>query len=48
MVQGGHFAVKLGLCIEERKKMTRVIIVRHGQSTYNIEKRIQGRTDASS
>jgi phosphoserine phosphatase len=27
--------------------MTRVIIVRHGQSTYNIEKRIQGRTDAS-
>jgi probable phosphoglycerate mutase len=28
--------------------MTRVIIVRHGQSTYNIEKRIQGRTDASS
>jgi broad specificity phosphatase PhoE len=28
--------------------MTRVIIVRHGQSTYNIEKRIQGRSDASS
>jgi probable phosphoglycerate mutase len=28
--------------------MTRVIIVRHGQSTYNIERRIQGRTDASS
>ena len=28
--------------------MTRVIIVRHGQSTYNTEKRIQGRTDASS
>ncbi|MFM2064758.1 MAG: hypothetical protein RLZZ507_4429 [Cyanobacteriota bacterium] len=27
--------------------MTRVIIVRHGQSTYNIERRIQGRTDAS-
>ncbi|MBD2627782.1 histidine phosphatase family protein [Trichormus variabilis] len=27
--------------------MTRVIIVRHGQSTYNTEKRIQGRTDAS-
>lgn len=27
--------------------MTRVIIVRHGQSTYNAEKRIQGRTDAS-
>jgi probable phosphoglycerate mutase len=27
--------------------MTRVIIVRHGQSTYNIEGRIQGRTDAS-
>lgn len=27
--------------------MTRVIIVRHGQSTYNIEKRIQGRSDAS-
>ncbi len=25
-------------------KMTRVIIVRHGQSTYNIEKRIQGRS----
>ncbi|MBD2386579.1 histidine phosphatase family protein [Cylindrospermum sp. FACHB-282] len=28
--------------------MTRVIIVRHGQSTYNTEKRIQGRTDVSS
>ncbi|MCX7596129.1 MAG: histidine phosphatase family protein, partial [Fischerella sp.] len=27
--------------------MTRAIIVRHGQSTYNTEKRIQGRTDAS-
>ncbi|MEM7725703.1 MAG: histidine phosphatase family protein [Cyanobacteria bacterium P01_A01_bin.45] len=27
--------------------MTRVIIVRHGQSTYNVIKRIQGRTDAS-
>lgn len=27
--------------------MTRVIIVRHGQSTYNTERRIQGRTDAS-
>ena len=27
--------------------MTRVIIVRHGQSTYNAEKRIQGRTDVS-
>jgi phosphoserine phosphatase len=27
--------------------MTRVIIVRHGQSTYNIERRIQGRTDVS-
>lgn len=27
--------------------MTRVIIVRHGQSTYNVEKRIQGRSDAS-
>jgi phosphoserine phosphatase len=27
--------------------VTRVIIVRHGQSTYNAEKRIQGRTDAS-
>ncbi len=27
--------------------MARVIIVRHGQSTYNTEKRIQGRTDAS-
>ncbi len=27
--------------------MTRVIIVRHGQSTYNTEKRIQGRTDFS-
>lgn len=26
---------------------TRVIIVRHGQSTYNIEKRIQGRCDKS-
>ncbi len=29
------------------QKVTRVIIVRHGQSTYNTEKRIQGRTDAS-
>ncbi|MDJ0618827.1 MAG: histidine phosphatase family protein [Calothrix sp. MO_192.B10] len=27
--------------------MTRAIIVRHGQSTYNTEKRIQGRTDFS-
>ncbi|MBD2594571.1 histidine phosphatase family protein [Nostoc spongiaeforme FACHB-130] len=27
--------------------MTRVIIVRHGQSSYNAERRIQGRTDAS-
>lgn len=27
--------------------MTRVIIVRHGQSSYNTEKRIQGRTDVS-
>lgn len=27
--------------------MTRVIIVRHGQSSYNIERRIQGRTDIS-
>ncbi|UKO99492.1 histidine phosphatase family protein [Nostoc sp. UHCC 0870] len=27
--------------------MTRVIIVRHGQSTYNTERRIQGRTDVS-
>lgn len=27
--------------------MTRVIIVRHGQSSYNTEKRIQGRTDIS-
>ncbi len=27
--------------------MTRVIIVRHGQSSYNTQKRIQGRSDAS-
>jgi probable phosphoglycerate mutase len=27
--------------------MTRVIIVRHGQSTYNTQKRVQGRTDVS-
>ncbi|MBD2206762.1 histidine phosphatase family protein [Calothrix sp. FACHB-1219] len=27
--------------------MTKVIIVRHGQSSYNTERRIQGRTDAS-
>jgi probable phosphoglycerate mutase len=27
--------------------VTRVIIVRHGQSTYNTEKRVQGRSDAS-
>lgn len=26
---------------------TRVVIVRHGQSSYNAERRIQGRTDAS-
>lgn len=26
---------------------TRVILVRHGQSTYNIERRIQGRLDVS-
>ena len=26
---------------------TRVIIVRHGQSTYNAQKRIQGRSDQS-
>ena len=26
---------------------TRVILVRHGQSSYNIEGRIQGRLDAS-
>jgi probable phosphoglycerate mutase len=29
------------------QRVTRIIIVRHGQSTYNIEKRIQGRSDAS-
>jgi phosphoserine phosphatase len=29
------------------QNVTRVIIVRHGQSTYNTEKRIQGRSDAS-
>jgi len=37
----------LALEIEEAKKMTRVIIVRHGQSTYNAEGRIQGRSDLS-
>ena len=26
---------------------TRVIIVRHGQSNYNVQKRIQGRSDES-
>jgi phosphoserine phosphatase len=29
------------------QNVTRVIIVRHGQSSYNAEKRIQGRSDAS-
>jgi probable phosphoglycerate mutase len=33
--------------LEDKKLTTRVIIVRHGQSTYNTERRIQGRSDAS-
>ncbi|WP_017710998.1 histidine phosphatase family protein [Prochlorothrix hollandica] len=33
--------------LEARTLTTRVILVRHGQSTYNAEGRIQGRSDAS-
>lgn len=33
--------------VEDRTLTTRAIIVRHGQSTYNIEQRIQGRLDKS-
>jgi len=33
--------------LEDRTLATRVIIVRHGQSSYNTERRIQGRSDAS-
>lgn len=32
---------------EDRTLTTRVILVRHGQSTYNVEQRIQGRLDQS-
>lgn len=33
--------------LEDRTLTTRVILVRHGQSTYNVEQRIQGRLDKS-
>lgn len=33
--------------MEDRTLVTRVVIVRHGQSSYNTERRIQGRSDAS-
>ena len=33
--------------MEDKPLTTRVIIVRHGQSSYNTERRIQGRSDAS-
>ena len=33
--------------MEDKPLATRVIIVRHGQSSYNTERRIQGRSDAS-
>ncbi len=33
--------------MEDRTLTTRVILVRHGQSSYNLERRIQGRLDAS-
>ena len=35
------------LLLEDKFLTTRVIIVRHGQSSYNTERRIQGRSDAS-
>jgi len=35
------------LLLEDRTLTTRVVIVRHGQSSYNTEQRIQGRSDAS-
>lgn len=34
-------------CLEDRSLTTRVILVRHGQSSYNAEGRIQGRSDHS-
>ncbi|MGA1409984.1 MAG: histidine phosphatase family protein [Prochlorotrichaceae cyanobacterium] len=34
--------------MEDRTLVTRVILVRHGQSTYNAQSRIQGRSDHSS
>lgn len=39
-----HF---ISLLLEDKTLTTRVIIVRHGQSSYNTERRIQGRSDAS-
>lgn len=33
--------------MEDKRLTTRVVLVRHGQSSYNTEKRIQGRSDAS-
>lgn len=35
------------MLLEDKTLTTRVIIVRHGQSSYNTERRIQGRSDAS-
>ena len=35
------------LLLEDKPLSTRVVIVRHGQSSYNTERRIQGRSDAS-
>ncbi len=35
------------MLLEDKVLGTRVIIVRHGQSSYNTERRIQGRSDAS-
>ena len=42
-----RFQVKLFLERKGGVKLTRVIIVRHGQSTYNIVRRIQGHLDKS-
>lgn len=35
------------MLLEDRTLTTRVVLVRHGQSSYNSERRIQGRSDAS-
>ena len=37
----------IAISMEDKISIARVILVRHGQSTYNIERRIQGRLDKS-